>query len=190
MDYKEKLKEYGYWIVGVPKEELTYELCKIAVDNCRKNFRSSRSILDFIPYDYITSDLAIEALKKNGDALLDIPYKLKKSGFITYEMYKIAVSELGDSLRGVPRDVKTKELCEMAIFNDGRALRFTPEEYITEELIIQAIKTVPQVINCLAAEKLTDAVLYEYTKRVTALSLHYHIPDKIEALLKERRIYS
>lgn len=189
MNYKEKLKENGYWITTVPKEELTVELCQIAIKNSRKKFESNHSILYFIPKKYITNEIIIEALKRNGDALVDIPRKIKKSGMITYEMYSIAVNELGNSLRNVPEDVKTKELCEIAVFNDGRALRFTPEEFVDEELIIQAIKTVPQVINCVPEEKLTYLVLYEYAKRIDALNLYEAIPKQIFIRLIEHEIF-
>lgn len=171
MNYENILKENGFRIIEIPCCDLNQELCMLATKNSYRQFGSNQSILCFIPVQYITPELVLEAVRHNGDAIIDIPLAQHTPEFFSDEILEAAVTELGDALRNIPASFITPKLCMLAVNDDGRALRFVPEQFISEQLILIALKTVPTVLECVNEKYLTDAVLYEYLKRMTALGI-------------------
>ena len=60
--------------------------------------------------------------------------------FKTRELCEKAVQDYGIMLEFVPEELKTKELCELALKSRGRALEFVPEDLKTQEMCEYAVE--------------------------------------------------
>jgi hypothetical protein len=73
------------------------------------------------------ADIYYNYVKKYGRALCYVPKELR-----TKEICEIAVKKNGLALQSVPEDLKTKEMCNMAVSQNRMALRYVPEGLKTE----------------------------------------------------------
>ena len=74
-------------------------------------------------------------LNAAGDSLKWVPKELK-----TKELCEYAVSIRGAALEYVPEEPKTKELCTIAVDKIGRAFEFVPEKFKSPELCKIAVE--------------------------------------------------
>ncbi len=80
--------------------------------------------LEFVPEDFLTAGVALEAVKKNPKDLEFLPSRLKTKDFYTKAMQYNPVL-----LEFLPGDVKTKDMCFEAVKQDARLLQFVPAEF-------------------------------------------------------------
>jgi Domain of unknown function (DUF4116) len=75
------------------------------------------------------------AVEQNGQTLKLIP-----ADYQTPELCRLAVEQDGNALCDVPENKITTDLCRIALEQDGYALRYVPEKYKTPELYITAVQ--------------------------------------------------
>jgi hypothetical protein len=81
-------------------------------------------------------DLARALVQKNGLFLDYVPEE-----FITAELCMEAVKQTPLALDLVPEQYKTEELCFAIIRQDGKSIKYIPQSFITTELYLEAEKT-------------------------------------------------
>ena len=89
-----------------------------------------------------TVEQALNAVKKDGARLKDVPEELK-----TVEVFFEAVKANGRMLEDVPENLKTAEMCLKAVNYDGRTLEYVPEKLKTLELCLIAAKNDPYYLE-------------------------------------------
>ena len=87
-----------------------------------------------------TEAQAIELVKKNGNALWNMPEPLR-----TAKVYLEAVKQNGTLFKQVPEKFRTAELCFESVKNGwyrsyGEPLSYMPKEFITAELCLETVK--------------------------------------------------
>jgi hypothetical protein len=97
----------------------TEEICQAAYNN---NYRA----IQFIPFKYVTKEMCVEAVSKDGKFLKLIKYIFNNNvwGLITHDMYLSAVKQNGLVLKFIPENERTYEICLEAVKQNGLALRY------------------------------------------------------------------
>jgi len=136
--YCDYVKE-AYWIREVVLLH-SYEPRVYREENKYKTdtfFLKERKRFDGDLSKYVTKEMCLEAVKKNGygNALRYVPIHLK-----TEEMCLEAVNENGRALQFVLNKFITKEMCLEAVKKNGFALQFVPTSLMTEEICFEAVK--------------------------------------------------
>ena len=125
------IKQDGYFINLLKKEEQTEELCKLAVqeNGCSLKYVRNQTEeicklavqLDCIALKYVinqTEELCKLTVQQNG-------YVLQYVKNQTEEICKLAVQQNGSSLQYVNN--QTEEICKLAVQQNGDALQYVPE---------------------------------------------------------------
>ena len=94
-------------------------------DNFLRKIRSGM-ILGYVPYEYRTYELCLEATKVNGFNLFNVPLKHK-----SYELCLEAVKQYGFSLLYVPENLKDYGMCLAAVRGNAFSLNNVPKKHIT-----------------------------------------------------------
>jgi len=160
---------YYIWDVEIPYDAKTYEM-KISLKTDKMIISNKRCIWDDyelckmaiethplsnpsnIPFfiQYIKyEDLYEHSIRLNTGTLKYIPHDK-----ITNELCEIAIKLNGCALEYVPLDKTTKELCKMAVIQNGCALKYVPLDKITNELCEIAIKDIYS-LNYIPYKKMT-----------------------------------
>lgn len=101
--YLEALKQDGYLIKKVPKENLSHKFIKTALNN-----RSDA--LKFVPKKLVTKKILLEVAKKNAEIISWIDPKLLSSKLINQ-----AIETDPFVLKYIPKELQTPDLCLKAI---------------------------------------------------------------------------
>lgn len=205
----EAVKQNGRTLQLVPKNLHSVALCLEAVkqnalaikyvsrkimtdDICIEAVRNDGTIIaysTYIPDEFRTKKLYLEAIKQNGKALEYVPDKYKSESFcriaimqnglalefvpkniLSKELFMLAVEQNGLGLEYVPSKNRSKELCNAAVNNNVLALEHVPNRYKTTELCNAAVNSswkaflyVPKSMytlnNCL---EIFERILREY----------------------------
>ena len=91
---------YGAFFLSIDHNIINQELCDIAFDNYNK-------IFNFIQEEFVTYDMCVKMLKKNGNTIATIPDK-----FFNEDMIKIALEEDVDAIRFIPEHMKTQTILD------------------------------------------------------------------------------
>lgn len=127
----------------------TYKECLEAIRN--------KAVLHFVPEEFRTAELCLEAVKHSEWNLQYVPKELKTlelcslafernvrvitcfpEELITSELCLKVVKREGKALSCIPREFVTPELCTTAVEGNSEALCYVPEEYKTPELCLYA----------------------------------------------------
>ena len=121
------------WVLDyVPEEQRTLELCKLAVTQ-------NGDALEFVPKELRTLDICKLAVHDYVDALNDVPFETFTHDE-QLELCKLAVTQKGNSLGYVPKELRTLEICKLAVTKNEYALVYVPKKFkeqIKQELNIQ-----------------------------------------------------
>jgi len=176
----EAVKQNGRTLQLVPKKIHSVALCLEAVkqnalaikyvsrkimtdDICIEAVRNDGTIIaysTYIPDEFRTKKLYLEAIKQNGKALEYVPVKYKSESFcriaimqnglalefvpkniLSKELFMLAVEQNGLGLEYVPSKNRSKELCNAAVNNNVLALEHVPNRFKTAELCIAAVNS-------------------------------------------------
>ncbi|MGP4080625.1 DUF4116 domain-containing protein [Pseudalkalibacillus sp. R45] len=181
----EAVKQNASAIKYVSRKIMTDDICIEAVRNKGTIIANST----YIPDEFRTKKLYLEAIKQNGKALEYVPDKYKSDSFcriaimqnglalefvpkniLSKELFMLAVEQNGLALEYVPYKNRSKELCNAAFNNNVLALEHVPNRYKKTELCNAAVKSswkaflyVPESMytlnNCL---ELFKRILREY----------------------------
>jgi hypothetical protein len=108
----------------VPKQYQTYELCELAIQQnglaleyvsnkiknitlCREAIKQNGMALEYVPISFFP--------KSNKQTLLKYFFNNKDKNILTKKDFYNAVEQNGESLRCVPHEYITKEMCELAV---------------------------------------------------------------------------
>jgi hypothetical protein len=118
-------------------EKLEKENLRIQQEMARylENIKRKGTDLRYVPDNYITVPLCLEAVKQNCEALYFVPDEHK-----TVQICLIAVKQNGLLLEIVPNENKTLEVILVAVKQNGEALKFVPKIRRTEEICYFAIQ--------------------------------------------------
>lgn len=137
----EAVKQTGGAIRYVPQDLMNNDICMEAVKN-----DSDGITIYFVPKEFRSSELILEAVKKNGLTLRFIPEEERSEEHCT-----TAILQNGSALKYVPHTLISKEICEKAVEQNGLALEFVPGNRKSKKLCVQAVYN-----NVLALEFLPD----------------------------------
>lgn len=93
--------------------------------------------LCMVPQEYRDYELCLEAVKQYGFALIYVPEEIKD-----YNMCIKAVNENAFSLDNVPEKYKSYNLCLHAVRQNGRVLKYIPSKYRDYNMCLEAIKQI------------------------------------------------
>ncbi|MFJ7817767.1 DUF4116 domain-containing protein [Bacillus toyonensis] len=176
--YLEAVKKNGRTLKMIPKNLHTLTLCLEAVkqdasaikyvsrkimtdDICIEAVRNNGTIIaysTYIPDEFRTKELYLEAIKQNGKALKYVPDKYKWEGFC-----KIAIMQNGLALEFVPKNILSKELFVLAVAQNGLSLEYVPSKNRSKELCNAAVNNnvlaLEHVPNRYKTKKLCNAAM-------------------------------
>lgn len=138
----EAVKQNASAIKYVSKKVMTNEICIEAV----KNDGSILAYSSYIPDEFRTKKLYLEAIKQNGKALKYVPDKYKSES-----LCRIATEQNGLALEFVPKNILSKELFMLAVEQNGLALEYVPSKNRSKGLCNVAVDN-----NALALEHVPD----------------------------------
>ena len=152
----EAVKQNVIAIKYVSRKIMTDDICIEAV----KNDGTIIAYSTYIPDEFRTKKLYLEAIKQNGKALEYVPDKYKSESFcriaimqnglalefvpkniLSKELFVLAVGQNGLALEYVPSKNRSKELCNAAVNNNVLALEHVPNKYKTKELCNAAVNS-------------------------------------------------
>jgi hypothetical protein len=159
----------------IEKEYRTKNLCRMATkyslsitlkyvpdewitqEMCIEAVNHNCANLEFVPKKWITEEICLIAVTQNGYILKHVPEELR-----SYNLCFIATKTCGDALEYVPE--VSHEICLNAVRNKGTALRYAT--YVTEEICIEALKqdynAIEYVPECFYYKKIFDAYFSSY----------------------------
>lgn len=117
----------------------------MTIDICMEAVKNDGTIIaypTYIPDEFRTKRLYLEAIKQNGKALEFVPDKYKSESFC-----KIAIMQNGLALEFVPKNILSKELFVLAVEQNGLALEYVPSKNRSKKLCNAAVNN-----NVLALE--------------------------------------
>jgi hypothetical protein len=125
---QEELDQKGWdrAFVDLPPEEITLELCEMAVERNPRLFK-------YFPKQFKTYKLCFRTCTLNGDMLEFVPDEFK-----TEELCMTAIVNFhwSTNLCFVPDEKKTLAMCELSVEQHGNfALKFVPERFLTQDLL-------------------------------------------------------
>jgi hypothetical protein len=142
--------EWGPSICFVKEELLTYELCKVAIENNDGAICSIKPHL-FTKEEYY--NLCLLAVKENGWNLKFIPEYVQ-----TQELTDAAIARSCWAYRHSREEFKTPENSLSAIQRNGQIMEFVPRQFITQEMCEIAAKTRYPCLNHIPKEFLTKEI--------------------------------
>jgi hypothetical protein len=150
------VEEWGPSIGYVKDEFITYELCKLAVENhsgsilsieprlltkeeyyalCLQSVSDNGWNMKFIPKKVQTQELVDAAIQRSCWAIKHVKQKFK-----TYDNCISAVKRNGQTLEYVPKQFINAEMCELAAQSQSVCLHFIPPQFLTQEICRMAVK--------------------------------------------------
>lgn len=129
--YLEDVKQNGRTLKLIPKNSHTITLCLEAV-------KQDASAIKYVSKKIMTDDICIEAVRNNGTIIAYSTYIPDE--FRTKELYLEAIKQNGKALKYVPDKYKSEEFCKIAIMQSGLALEFVPKNILSKELFVLAVE--------------------------------------------------
>lgn len=146
--YMDLVKENPLNLRGIPKNDRTYEMCKEAFDNTYGKDKTDYSVagalteptlalqmvreqddprmidflMDVMPRKAISEEVALEAVRKNGEILPLVPENV-----ITQQVGEVAVKNHPQAIQWVPREMRTADMCLRAECADPAMKVYVPE---------------------------------------------------------------
>ena len=113
----------GFDVVSFfPKNRLTEEICRIAVEHDGFNF-------SFVPGEFRTDEVCLLAAERCGYVLSEIPKDRRTSS-----LCKVAMDAHKSAFQYVPAEIQTAEMCRAVVMQGGWALKYVSEGLLTSEL--------------------------------------------------------
>lgn len=127
----EAVKQNGSTLKLVPKNLRSVALCLEAV-------KQNASAIKYVSRKIMTDDICIEAVRNNGTIIAYSTYIPDE--FRTKNLYLEAIKQNGKALEYVPDKYKSEGSCKIAIKQNGLALKFVPENILSKELFVLAVE--------------------------------------------------
>lgn len=148
---------------GIPANERTYEMCRIALDNTFGKDKNDVSVVNAIPFP----SLLLEVFKAHNDPQkINLLLCIANRDIITPEIAKEAVQKDGSSLFMIPEKAITSEVAEIAIRNYPGSLQWVPEKILTPDMILFTIKKIEGYNACVPENIEKGNNIYAFHKKV------------------------
>jgi hypothetical protein len=118
-------------------------------------------------------EFRLTAVRKNGMSLRHIPEQFKTS-----ELCLLAVQQDGRSLEFVPSSLQTEDICLNAVRENADSVEFICPELLTEEICLEAVKQDGYALCYIPGELRTYEICLEAVRRIKYM-LHY-APDHLK----------
>jgi len=119
----------GFDVVSFfPKNRLTEEICRIAVEHDGFNFY-------FVPEAFRTDELCLFAAERCGYVLSEIPKDRRTSN-----LCEVAIDTHASAFQYVPAEIQTAEMCRAVVMQIGWAVKYVSEGLLTAELCKLALE--------------------------------------------------
>jgi hypothetical protein len=126
----------GKLLLFVPPELIDEPLCLLAS-------KQNPEAIQFIPDQFKTEKMILQAVQHNGKLLEFVPHHLKIP-----PLFKIAFKQNPAAIEFiVPDTLKTEEMSTIAVQHDGNLLRYVPHKWKTEELCELAFDQTPKAVQ-------------------------------------------
>ncbi|WP_440970910.1 DUF4116 domain-containing protein [Peribacillus frigoritolerans] len=127
----EAVKQNGLTLKSVPKNLHSVTLCLEAV-------KQNALAIKHVSRKVLTNDICIEAVRNNGTIIAYSTYIPDE--FRTKKLYLEAIKQNGRALEYVPDKYKSESLCKKAIMQNGLALEFVPRNILSKDLFVLAVE--------------------------------------------------
>ncbi|MGN7940960.1 DUF4116 domain-containing protein [Virgibacillus sp. 6R] len=127
----EAVKQNGRTLQLIPKNFHSLSLCLEAV-------KQNPSAIKYVSRKVMTPDICMEAVRNDGTIIAYSTYIPDE--FRTKELYLEAIKQNGEALKYVPDKYKSESICKIAIMQNGLALEFVPKNILSEELFVLAVE--------------------------------------------------
>ncbi|MDV2684001.1 DUF4116 domain-containing protein [Alkalihalophilus lindianensis] len=127
----EAVKQNGRILQFVPKNLHSVALCLEAV-------KQNASAIKYVSRKIMTVDICIEAVRNDGTIIAYSTYIPEE--FRTKKLYLEAIKQNGKALEYVPDNYKSESFCRIAIAQNGLALKFVPKNILSKELFMLAVE--------------------------------------------------
>lgn len=124
----------GVLVKKVPDTLITYEMCKISVED---NGFNIKIIMRKFP-TFVTCELCEISVRSSGFLLKKVVKHNPE--FVTEELCIEAINNNPFSLKNIPKELITQKMCDIAVDKCEYVLENVPETFITEEMCIGASK--------------------------------------------------
>ncbi|KAA1186178.1 DUF4116 domain-containing protein [Paenibacillus sp. B2(2019)] len=124
------VQQTGFALRAIPKTERTPELCLEAV-------KQTGGAIRYVSQDLMNKEICMEAVKNDGDGItiVFVPKEFRSS-----ELYLEAVRKNGLTLRFIPEKERSEEHCTTAILQNGSALKYVPHTFVSKEICEKAVE--------------------------------------------------
>jgi tetratricopeptide (TPR) repeat protein len=116
--------------------------------------------LEFVPKEFKTAQLCMEAVKQNGFALIHFSEDIK-----TAEIYAEAVKNACVALQYVPEGFKTAEMCLEAVEQNSFVFRYVPVKFKTAALCAEMLKKDSHLIEFVPKNFRTEEICAMVVKK-------------------------
>ncbi|MCM3116325.1 DUF4116 domain-containing protein [Neobacillus sp. MER 74] len=127
----EAVKQNGLTLKLIPKNLQSVALCLEAV-------KQNALAIKYVSRKIMTDDICIEAVRNNGKIIAYSTYIPDE--FWSKKLYLEAIKQNGKALEYVPDKYKSESLCKIAIMQNGLALEFVPKNNLSKELFVLAVE--------------------------------------------------
>jgi predicted MPP superfamily phosphohydrolase len=127
----EAVKQNGRTLKSVPKNLHSVALCFEAV-------KQNASAIKYVSRKLMTDDICIEAVRNDGTIIAYSTYIPDE--FRTKKLYLEAIKQNGKALEYVPDNYKSEIFCRIAVVQNGLALKFVPKNILSKELFMLAVE--------------------------------------------------
>lgn len=166
----DKVRQDGRAITTIPRERLTEEICRAAVEQ-------NPEVLALLGSMQRSAAVVDAALRQRPDLIKHIPPALR-----TPAMHERVCANLGAHLKEVPQKDRTERACALAMANDTGAWPHVPQAQRTEAFALEVVRHEP--------ERLADLPSFLRTPVVCATALSHakdsdavmkHVPPAMRA---------
>jgi hypothetical protein len=161
--YRKMVKDNPKNLIGIPYEDRTDELCRIALDNTFGKDKNDFSVVNSVT----SSQMLLEVFKAHTNPeKVDLLLHIVSHDLITPEIAKDALQKSGRSFHVIPQKAWTPEVAETAVKSDPSSLGWVPSNMRTADMILFTKKAIEGYNINIPEEISKGDNIYTFHKRV------------------------
>lgn len=139
-----------------------YRFCSIELPKQYINREFYSYPISYVPYSLINDERLKKSIQYSPFSITELPRTPK-------ELYELAVSIDGLSLKFIPKRILNKRIINSAINSNPLAVAFVPQKYLTEEIAHIAFKYNPLTVQFLPSEFVTKEMCIKAIKHCSTV---------------------
>jgi hypothetical protein len=124
-------------------------------ESCTQSVETWGPSISYVQDEFVTFELCKKAIKNNAYSISSINRRLLSEEDY-YKLCLFAVKKNGYTLRDIPGDVQTQEMCEIAVKSSCWALPFCYRNFRTPELCLDALSKNGETMKHVPSEIITS----------------------------------